>query len=1334
MARSLDRKRAAALAILVLALWSLSQAPRAAAETTHVLGGSFGSATTAPANPYPISDPKDVDVDQTTHDVYVTDPGNRRVEKFDADGNFILMFGKEVNETTGGNVCPVTVGDVCKAGAPGVSPGAFEEPLYVAVDNDPGGEGDVYIGDPAIRLVQKFDSSGHIIASWGNSGQKDGADNPNSPLFNFITGLAVGGGCATPAEPLTGPCSPNGTLYVRRGGGNFRVFLYSRSGTFISEAASETGFLEEAYFLDADAEGHYYFTAHNANNFNPNFIWEAVPVPGVTASSAEKFILGTEGVVTGFALDRSNHEIYQDTGTAIVHYSGDCRPAVRRCEPNDSFGTAELQEGTGVAADWSSHTVYVADTASDSVFSYTDVRPKVTTGPPADITQSSAVLTGSVELGNGGNINSCIFEYGYGVEYGRSVPCVPDASASNYAGPTTVTAAVGGFSPGTRQHYRVVVTNVDGATSRGADETFVTNAPPAINGLFADNLTATTAELRAKVNPNGLPTRYIFEYGPTIEYGSTVSGNLDADTNDQDVVAQLANLQPKVQYHYRLIVDNTVEAGDEGGVTVSEDQTFNFYPPRCPNGSVRQQTGTNYLPDCRAYELVSPSNANGTQLFAAGPNTGYATNPSRLAFTGNLGAILAAGGSPLDTAGDLYVATRTEVGWKTRYVGFDSDEAAISGGPPQGLWGQGGREHPKGRSYSKSGGDTIQTNVLTDPGMNRFVNWNDGPQEILPPNPTPVASNAAHVWNVDGTPAGIWPTNLATVPAGVNPNVEGGVSPGGMHALDCAIVHQENPNTLVEGNCPGEVAASGDLSHFVFSSVWNVFAPGGQTAPPGSVYDNNTETGEIVVVSKTPSGEDIPREPGNFTEFALEIPSVSADGSHILIGSPATGPCGASACAEPPCGSTVGFKVHCPPQASHLYLRVDDSVTYDVSQGRAVSFIGGTADLAKIYFTSPYQQTSDDNDSSIDLYMWSQAGAESGTPLTLVSRGVNPGLPGEPGDADSCHADFVANCGVTVFDDIEQCQIAGGVAGDCRSDSPIASDAGDIYFFSPEQLEGSRGQPDKENLYLFRNGQVRYVTTLTTGTYCYRIPGLVDFCGTGPITRMQVTRDGRHMAFLTASPVTQSDNNGKLEMYRYDPDAKRLSCVSCSPDGAPPTVDVGASQSGLFLTNDGRAFFSTEDPLVHGDTNKGLDIYEYADGRPQLITTGTGDTRSPGGIFKLLNPPGLVGVSADGRDAYFATYETLVREDRNGLFLKFYDARVGGGFPAPAPPPPCEAADECHGAGSAPPPTPRSETSSALSGGNQAAKPHPKKRRKHKRSHRPRRHKHARHVAHRGSR
>src|ERR1041385_1462461 len=121
------------------------------------------------------------------------------------------------------------------------------------------------------------------------------------------------------------------------------------------------------------------------------------------------------------------------------------------------------------------------------------------------------------------------------------------------------------------------------------------------------------------------------------------------------------------------------------------------------------------------------------------------------------------------------------------------------------------------------------------------------------------------------------------------------------------------------------------------------------------------------------------------------------------------------------------------------------------------------------------------------------------------------------------------------------------------------------------------------------------------------------------------------------------------------------------------------------MSNDGRTFFYTEEALVPQDTNRLHDVYEYVEGRPQLITTGTGslDRLSNG---RNTRSAGLLGVTARGANPYCSTNNTLVPQDHNGNFKKIYDARTGGGFLFIPPPAPCEAADECHGAGSEPPP------------------------------------------------
>src|ERR1700727_1449963 len=152
--------------------------PRAWAGTGRGLTGLFGSITSTPLNPYPLSSPSGVAVNEVTSgdvgDVYVVDKGNNRVEQFSSTGGFILMFGKGVNKTeveatapeADQDVCTAASGDTCQPGAAGFGEGQFSSPEDIAIDNDfaSPSAGDVYVvntdGDNAI---EKFDSNGNYI-------------------------------------------------------------------------------------------------------------------------------------------------------------------------------------------------------------------------------------------------------------------------------------------------------------------------------------------------------------------------------------------------------------------------------------------------------------------------------------------------------------------------------------------------------------------------------------------------------------------------------------------------------------------------------------------------------------------------------------------------------------------------------------------------------------------------------------------------------------------------------------------------------------------------------------------------------------------------------------------------------------------------------------------------------------------------------------------------------------------------------------------------------------------------------------------------------------------
>jgi hypothetical protein len=365
-----------------------------------------------------------------------------------------------------------------------------------------------------------------------------------------------------------------------------------------------------------------------------------------------------------------------------------------------------------------------------------------------------------------------------------------------------------------------------------------------------------------------------------------------------------------------------------------------------------------------------------------------------------------------------------------------------------------------------------------------------------------------------------------------------------------------------------------------------------------------------------------------------------------------------------------------------------------------------TRNGSRVYFRSAQPITSDDHDTSIDLFMWTEETDE-------VVR-VSVGDEGSVGDVDTCTATWISKCGIEVVPATggQEDQELKEVAIEGPTDNSVAADSGDIYFYSPEQLLLGEGIPNGRNLYLLHGtGEIDFVTTLES-PFNRRI------------VRIQVTPSGSHAAFVTASKLTSYDNAGKEVMYLYDAAQKSLICVSCHPAGTPPENKVIASLNGLFLSDDGRPFWTTADPLVSRDTNKDRDVYAYSGGRAQLITSGISEKlrpyEVPGNDFFgkfFWRKVGLVGVSADGVDVYFTTTDTLVPQDNNGVSLKLYDARTNGGFAIAPQVAPCEAADECHGATNPTPilPTVTSTTNLGAAGNVAQKKKKSRKRRKARR-------------------
>jgi hypothetical protein len=1000
-------------------------------------------------------------------------------------------------------------------------------------------------------------------------------------------------------------------------------------------------------------------TPHYVNNLHTE---EATSITRTTATLNASF----EGT-------NDDTHYYFEWGTTTAYGSQSATP------PGDDAGatvghTPLSFDVSGLTADTTYHYRVVATNslgtsiAEDKTLHTDPAIKELITLPATEVTRTTAIFNG--EIDPDGYETTYYFQYGQTTAYGQTVPAPPgDPVGSTTPGLKAVSVEVTNLKQNLTYHYRIVGVNETGTTFASDDQEFVTPQPPSIEAFTSKNVTAQSADLEARINPNGEETEYYFEYGTATSYGATAPippGSLPPGNVAQSVVVPISGLDG-VLYHFRIVAKN------KWGTTTSEDQTFNFYPPPCPNSLARQQTGAGHTPDCRAYELVTPEEAGTVTLFAAGSASPKASNPPRVMIAGNFGTL--EGVNAGNFLFDPYVATRTSTGWETHYTGIPGEIAGGSAGKPGLHAGQ------------------LNGAAVADDGLNHIMQWRFGAPSISGEFfYVGTRHFSPYVYGPKGDYLGRYPTNLQEVPGADNP-IEFG--------LFFELV--DSP----ENGWTGNQLLSGNGKHYVFSTNRYQFAEGGRVerdAGPGSVYDNDTDTGAIAVASKTPSNEDIPAEASVPTHF-IEPYKLSDDGSHILIGAPTQ--------CNPEyeyhyylCAETFHYA------RAHLYMRVDGAMTFDVSQGHPVDFRGMTEDGSKVFFTSAEPLTEDDTDTSVDLFMWS----EETDDITRVSIGE-----GGTGDTDSCTASWIAKCGIEVVpaygagENDGEAQLTNSEA----TDNSVAAVSGDVYFYSPERLVNSSASPGQKNLYVARgDGEVQYVTT-------------IESAFNQRIMRVQVTPSGSFAAFLTATSLTSYDDAGQAMLYLYNADAQAMTCVSCLPSGDPPPTRefpfrerVWTSLNGIFLTDDGRPFFTTPDPLVPRDTNRDNDVYEWTGGRAQLITTGIGEkTRryevSGSNFFGKNLQVALAGVSADGVDVYFTTTDTLVAQDHNGAFQKIYDARTNGGFPVAAEVAPCKAADECH-APTMPPPVPPSITSTADLGAGGNASPRETKRhhRKHRRRHR----------------
>jgi hypothetical protein len=424
--------------------------------------------------------PQGIAID-STGDVYVGEASNRRISKFDSDGAFQRLWGKDTIRLDK----PADLGDVfevcavaaeCKAGSgqAGSVLGALAVPSDLAVDSS----ARVYALDTGAgqRRVQRFQADGsgpEVFAAAqlsGNSPQGGRAANnlaidPESD--HFFADAALG----SPAEQ--------------------RIKEVDLAGTLVDLHAEGMGFPTQSAFTPKDlaldgAPGRLYASFGSANPLrnarhhiavlddDGGYAVGSATAPEATEVTPDSAVLeATVNPNGSFSLYR--FEISKDAGKTWSAATGDL-------EAGD--GTEDVPAGPVALEDLEANALYQARvivttplggsaTSEVAEFATAPLQPTAMTRPAVQVTDTEAVIRAKVNPN--GKETSYRFEWGKTTAYGNSVP-VPDGSAGAGGLAVGLSERLEGLDPETTYHYRIVAANEEGG-AEGEDLSFTTTTP-----------------------------------------------------------------------------------------------------------------------------------------------------------------------------------------------------------------------------------------------------------------------------------------------------------------------------------------------------------------------------------------------------------------------------------------------------------------------------------------------------------------------------------------------------------------------------------------------------------------------------------------------------------------------------------------------------------------------------------------------------------------------------------------------------------------------------------------------------------------------------------------
>jgi hypothetical protein len=546
-----------------------------------------------------------------------------------------------------------------------------------------------------------------------------------------------------PSKGFTSPRSvatdPTGNIYVAsygpdaQNGKEGRIDVFNPEGFFITELLEPAGPKDIA--VDSDGTLYVFNASSGANGlvvrYEPS-VYEPEAGKISYGNPAELVIDLGGGFLNSLAVAPSNDHLFVKRAASIIEFSSAAEEN-KVLDEEIGKGTLNGFNGLGLAIDEAHNRIYSGDNEKVRVLELGAPHKLLLTIEESDIPGGNLTSITSVAADEttgdffifDGSSSKAIYQFSEDGTYEATIK----GGFSSFFG-SEVSVDNSPTSP--NQRYLFAPSEEGGVGIAFAFEPPGIVCEPEVESISLANVSEADAELRATINPCNADTSYVFEYitqqrfeeeGDFDEASIAGDGEVPAGANGIPVNASATGLLANTAYRFRVVATN------EEGTDEAEGEFTTYLPPEstppCANDVTR--TGPSVLlPDCRAYELVTPPNTNARSphgiakpigiFFAsrasspAGDAVSFITDGGLLPGTEGTGSL----------SGDSYLATRGATGWSSASTGPNGEESI---GPLIGS-----SSPDQGHSFWQS---SLEGTAAVEGKTTSYVRYPDGHSELV---------------------------------------------------------------------------------------------------------------------------------------------------------------------------------------------------------------------------------------------------------------------------------------------------------------------------------------------------------------------------------------------------------------------------------------------------------------------------------------------------------------------------------------------------------------------------------------------------------------------------